>query len=93
MDKTQILAELKGHLQKLFQIEPTSVSLETHLYTDLKLDSIDAVDLVVHLQRVTGKKINPEQFKQVRTVGDVVDAIYELLNAPPEESKAPPAAE
>ncbi|CAI2050517.1 acyl carrier protein [Serratia ficaria] len=39
------------------------------------------MDLVVHLQKVTGKKIKPEMFKSVRTVQDVVDAIDQLLKS------------
>ena len=37
------------------------------------------VDLVVKLQEVTGQRIRPEAFKAVRTVGDVVDCVEELL--------------
>ena len=53
--------------------------MESHLYQDLELDSIDAVDLVVRLQKLTGKKIKPEEFKTVRTVADVVEAVAQLL--------------
>ena len=52
---------------------------EARLYEDLELDSIDAVDMIVHLQKKTGKKIKPEEFKAVRTVQDVVDAVERLL--------------
>lgn len=38
-----------------------------------------AVDMIVHLQKKTGKKIKPETFKSVRTVQDVVDAVEQLL--------------
>lgn len=44
----------------------------------LNLDSIDAVDMIVHLQNMIGKRIKPEAFKSVRTVGDVVDVIYDF---------------
>ena len=82
--KTEILAELKEHLKKLFEIDPATVTLESTLYQDLGLDSIDAVDLVVQLQSATGRKIKPEEFKAVRTVSDVVDAIHTLVNTPAE---------
>lgn len=49
------------------------------LYDELDLDSIDAVDLVVKLRETTGKKIDPEAFKQVRTISDVVDEMEKLL--------------
>ena len=67
-------------LEELFEIDPQQVSLESHLYDDLDIDSIDAVDLVVELKNITGKKIKPDDFKSVRTVGDVVEAVEKLLN-------------
>lgn len=56
--------------------------MESHLYQDLELDSIDAVDSVVRLQKLTGKKIKPEEFKTVRTITDVVEAVAQLLAQP-----------
>lgn len=47
----------------------------------MDIDSIDAVDLIVRLKEKTGKKPNAEDFKHVRTVSDVVDAIYDLVNS------------
>lgn len=71
----QVLSEI---LVTLFEIEEEDISLDAHLYEDMDLDSIDAVDLVVKLREITGKKIEPEDFKQVRTVKDVVDAVEKL---------------
>ncbi|WP_459176374.1 acyl carrier protein [Ewingella americana] len=84
MQKHEIYQQVTILLVKLFEIDEGDVKPEALLYDDLDLDSIDAVDLVVHLQRVTGTKIKPEIFKSVRTVQDVVDAIDELLNAEPQ---------
>lgn len=47
-------------------------------FTDTDLDSIDAVDMVVNLQKKTGHKIKPETFKAVRTVQDIVDVVEQL---------------
>lgn len=66
-------------LTQLFEIAPENITPESRLYEDLDLDSIDAVDMLVHLQKKTGKKIKPEEFKTVRTVQDVVDNIERLL--------------
>ena len=54
--------------------------MEARLYEDLDLDSIDAVDLIVHLQTITKRKFNPEEFKLVRTIQDVVEIIYKELS-------------
>ncbi len=74
-----IYQEVRGLLTKLFEIDPQAITPEARLYEDLELDSIDAVDMIVHLQKKTGKKIKPETFKSVRTVQDVVDAVAQLL--------------
>lgn len=71
---------LRDALVELFELEPTSISLESNLYQDLEIDSIDAVDLIDHIKRQTGKKIAADDFKSVRTVGDVVEAVLRLVN-------------
>ncbi|MDW2743919.1 acyl carrier protein [Atlantibacter subterraneus] len=80
VDKHAIYQEVSALLTQLFEIPAEDISPEARLYEDLELDSIDAVDMVVHLQKKTGKKIKPETFKSVRTVQDVVDAVERLLN-------------
>jgi len=76
-----ILATLKSVLHELFEIDAARIKPESHLYTDLDIDSIDAADLVVRLRELTGKKVKPEDFRQVRTISDVIDVIEKLLAA------------
>ncbi|WP_439850097.1 acyl carrier protein [Pseudomonas syringae] len=71
---------LRTAMVELFELEPERVTLEANLYQDLEIDSIDAVDLIDHIKRRTGKKIAAEAFKSVRTVNDVVEAVYQLVN-------------
>lgn len=78
INRDEIFQRLVDVLSDLFEIEPEEVTLESHLYNDLDIDSIDAVDLVVEIRKITGQKIKPEDFKNVRTVGDVVDAVSGL---------------
>lgn len=79
MDKNEIYQEITGLLVKLFELDADDIKPESRLYEDLELDSIDAVDMVVHLQKRIGRKISLEIFKSVRTVQDVVDAVENLL--------------
>ncbi|MDN3614370.1 MAG: acyl carrier protein [Vibrio gallaecicus] len=79
INKQEVFTQVKDALIELFELEADDITGEAHLYQDLDLDSIDAVDLVVHLQKVTGKKIKPEEFKAVRTVNDVVESVANLL--------------
>ncbi|NOU41374.1 MAG: acyl carrier protein [Methylotenera sp.] len=81
MTDDEILGKLKSIFAETFEISPETVKMETHLFEDLDLDSIDAVDLAIKLQTMTGKRIKPEDFKSVRTVGDVVGVAQILLVA------------
>ncbi|GAB59869.1 acyl carrier protein [Rheinheimera nanhaiensis] len=79
--KQDIFAVLQQLMVKEFELDAEQVHLGAHLYEDLDLDSIDAVDLVVKLRELTGKKIEPDAFKAVRTVANVVDEVYALIDA------------
>mgnify|MGYP001940678708 FL=1 len=81
--REEIFATLRDALVELFELSPERISLDANLYDDLEIDSIDAVDLIDHIKRQTGKKIAAEAFKTVRTVGDVVEAVYQMVNAEP----------
>jgi acyl carrier protein len=80
MTRDEVSETLKGYLVEMFEVEPDRVTPSARLQEDLDLDSIDAVDLIVRLQNLTGKKITPEAFKTVRTVDDVVDRVHELVS-------------
>lgn len=80
MNKDEIYQEVASLLTNLFEIEADDIRPDARLYEDLELDSIDAVDMVVHLQKRTGRKIKPETFRSVRTVQDVVDAVEQLMH-------------
>jgi acyl carrier protein len=75
-----ILDRLKEVLCNTFEIDPSRVTPSAHLFTDLELDSIDAVDLAIQVQEMTGMRIKPEDFKNVRTVGDVIATVHALLD-------------
>lgn len=81
MEKEEILAEIKSLLVNQFELEEEQITPEANLFTDLDLDSIDAIDMVVFLQKKTGKKFSPEQFKTVRTVNDVVEVVYQITHS------------
>ncbi|CCY25187.1 TPA: acyl carrier protein [Candidatus Scatousia excrementigallinarum] len=77
--REEILNKLTEILVEDFEISEDLIKPEANLFEDLELDSIDAVDLAVKLQYFTDKKIAPENFKKIRTIDDVVNAIEELL--------------
>ena len=79
MAREEIFREVSRELQSLFEVPEDAISWDARLYEDLDLDSIDAVDLIVRLQEIIKKRIKPDQFKNVRTVEDIVDAVEALL--------------
>ena len=78
--QNEIYEKLVDILVVEFEIEKDDITMESNLYKELDLDSIDTVDLVIKLQELVGKKIEPETFKSVRTVKDVVEAVDTLIN-------------
>jgi acyl carrier protein len=79
-NRDDILHSIRNIMQEMFEIEADEVTLEAHLYEDLDFDSIDAVDMIVKLKEITGKTLKPEDFKNARTINDVVEAVYKLIN-------------
>ncbi|WP_297811453.1 acyl carrier protein [uncultured Methylophaga sp.] len=77
----EIYERVVSVFEELFEIPADDISPESNLYEDLDIDSIDAVDLVIELRKMTKKKIQPDDFKMVRTVQDIVEQVDKLLNA------------
>ena len=82
MTHDDIYQQLQQILFDNFEIEKERITLDANLYTDLDLDSIDAVDLVIQVQELIGSKIGPDEFKAARTVNDVIEVVAALLANP-----------
>lgn len=78
MTEQEIQTLLVEALETLFEVEPSKITPETHLYEDLEIDSIDAIDLIDHIKRKTGHKLQAEDFRNVRTVADVIEAVVKI---------------
>jgi acyl carrier protein len=78
MNQDEALSKIREIFAKNFNLPAEEILLESKLYEELGLDSLDAVDLVLELQELTGKKITPEVFKGVRTVADVITIVVAL---------------
>lgn len=85
MDKQQIYDKIHDALIENFELKPEKVVPEARLYEDLNLDSIDAVDLIVKLKSFIPRNIDPDVFKNMRTLQDVVDGIYDLAQGTDEK--------
>ncbi|MBC6719819.1 acyl carrier protein [Treponema sp. Marseille-Q4130] len=76
MTKEEIFDKLKAILSKEFEIEEDKITPTAKLADDLELDSIDSIDLIVKMKDFIPGKVDPAIFKTVKTMQDVVDALY-----------------
>ncbi len=64
-----------------FELEPELLQPDATLYEDLGLDSLDAVDMVVALEKAFGMKMTDEEaVRAVRTLGDLFGLVGRLSN-------------
>ncbi|CAG7857358.1 hypothetical protein MCAMS1_02151 [biofilm metagenome] len=77
--RDDILAEIKTIMIEMFEVDDSKITLAASLYEDLDFDSIDAIDMIVRLKEMTGKAVNPEDFRSARTINDVVDVVEKML--------------
>jgi acyl carrier protein len=77
----EILERIRLTLVELFELDPARITPEARLYEDLEIDSIDVVDLMDEVQKHTGRKVTPEDFRSVRTVKDLATVVQRLLHA------------
>jgi acyl carrier protein len=80
MTRENIETKIKEILVADFELDAEKLKPEAKLFEDLDLDSIDAVDMVVRLQQMTGLKVKAEDFKRIRTLGDVIDVVEKLFS-------------
>lgn len=83
MTEQDVYKVLADALENLFEIEPERIKPEAHLVDDLEIDSIDAIDLIDHIKRKTGYKLMADDFRTVRTVDDVIQAVMAKISENP----------
>ena len=79
MTEQEIFDRVKNILIEEFEVEKESITQESNLYTELELDSLDSVDLIVALENEFAFKINraedEEQLRAMRTIKDIINFI------------------
>ena len=81
MTQREIFGKVSESMVEMFHLDPKIVTLEARLLEDLDLDSIDAIDMAVRIQELTGKRLEEQELRGIRTVADVVHVIDCMLNA------------
>ena len=78
LSKEQILTHTKRILVELFEVDPALLVPDASLYDDLDIDSIDTIDLLIELKKVIPREIDPQVFKNAKTIDDVVSIIHAM---------------
>jgi len=80
MTREDLSTRFRNLLVERFELDPADIRPEARLYEDLDLDSIDAIDLAIVVRELTGRKVTPQEFRNVRTVADVEREIRRLID-------------
>ena len=81
MTEQEIIDKTNKVFEESFEIEADRLKPEAHIFTDLGLDSLDIVDLIVALQSSFNVKIrNEEKVREIRTLQDIYTFIAAIRN-------------
>ena len=75
MTEAHIMEKLTEVLVEEFEVEPEEIRPEANFFTDLELDSLDAIDLIVNMDKLLGVPLKSEDAQKIRTVDDFVKLI------------------
>jgi acyl carrier protein len=77
--RKEIFKVVSSYLVKDFEVPSEKIRPEANLFTDLGLDSIDALDWFAKMEATIHLPIVEEDIKKVRTVQDVVTYVTRHL--------------
>ena len=75
MKKEELFEEVKKILTEKFEIEESKITMDANIVTDLDLDSIDIIDLIVTLNNMLQLNVSAADFKDKRTLSEILDVI------------------
>lgn len=78
MNKEQIEKTINKFLINEFEIDESVIFSSALIKDDLRIDSLEAVDLAVFINETFGVKLRAEDFKQMRTLQDIYDKILSI---------------
>lgn len=80
MTEQEVFEFIKNVLVEYFEIDADKITMEAKLVDDLDIDSIDAIDMMLYIKKETGREVEPSQFKEVKTIGDIINIIMKQMN-------------
>lgn len=74
--KEEIQREIVSTLADVFGFPVQDIKPETRLVEDLELDSIDAIDFAVKIEKRVGYEFNGPELRDMHTVWDIVELVH-----------------
>jgi acyl carrier protein len=79
MQEEEAFKKVSEYLITKFEIPPGKINPNAHLFRDLEMDSIDALDWFAAMESEIGLPIVEKELKTIRTVQDVVNYVVRNL--------------
>lgn len=77
---TQVARQVNAIFVELFEVPESALKPDANLFTDLGLDSLDAIDLMITFENRFHVKLDKSAASHIRTMTDVYDLV--LKHAP-----------
>lgn len=81
MNKEEIINKINVFLVEEFELEADQLKPEAMLKSDLGIDSLDFVDIIVIIERTFGFKVKGEEMANVKTLQDFYDYVITRVSA------------
>ncbi len=88
MTREEVFEKVSQKISELFDIDRSKITPEAR-FQDLELTSLDAIDLVIELQQMTGRKVKEAGLRSIRTVDDLVTVVLTHLAEGAETPRTP----
>lgn len=79
VSREQVVGHVNQTLVDEFEVPVDELTPDKRLREDLELDSLDAVDMIVALEQALKIRVDEEEAKEIRTVGDIYDFVWKML--------------
>lgn len=95
--RDEVFTKVAEILSDSFELDKAKIQPASTLYDELDLDSIDAIDIFTQLREMTGRRPDPADARNVRTVDELIDFVLAEIdktnNGVPEGPSRPPTPE
>jgi len=81
MNREQLIDRINDLLVNEFEVDEDSIRPEADLYRDMKLDSLDGIDLITILEKEMGIRVDPQKLRGIRSLAQLYDFVIGLAES------------